>query len=435
MGVSTLSCALVVASGIVSNEELHLYNEFRILDNHCLNKFTRFENNRHPSGKINCMQQREKEQLSDYIEKVKETAKHFIGYPIATDFDYSELYPLLQYPLNNVGDPLIESTYNLNSRSIEREVVHFFAELFNAPVNNRWGYVTNGGSEGNLYGLYAAREVYPNAMVYYSESTHYSMQKNIHLLNMPSIVIRTQENGEMDYDDLEDTIQLYRHLPAVIIANIGTTMTEAKDNVPRIRETLQSAAIKSYYIHCDAALAGTYLALLNSDTKFDFSHGADSIAISGHKFIGSPIPCGVVIVKKNYKDRIGRTVPYIGTTDTTITGSRNGHSPVFLWYALKKLGKEGLKQRALKSLALAEYTVNKLKDVGIPAWRNENAITVVFPQPPAAICIKWQLASEDGQTHIICMPGISKEKIDDFICDLLETEAYKVVSGNNNGYV
>jgi histidine decarboxylase len=69
--------------------------------------------------------------LQDYISKVKERSQNFIGYPVAIDFDYSELTELLKYPLNNLGDPLIESTYDLNSRSIEREVVQFFAEIFN----------------------------------------------------------------------------------------------------------------------------------------------------------------------------------------------------------------------------------------------------------------------------------------------------------------
>src|SRR5436305_279968 len=127
------------------------------------------------------MKMHEKERLTDYMNKVVQRSKNFIGYPIATDFDYTDLYPLLKYPLNNIGDPLIESTYDLNSRSIEREVIEFFAELFNAPINNNWGYVTNGGSEGNLYALYVARELYPNGMVYYSEATHNSVQKNIHL--------------------------------------------------------------------------------------------------------------------------------------------------------------------------------------------------------------------------------------------------------------
>ncbi|MBB2148342.1 histidine decarboxylase [Pedobacter gandavensis] len=361
---------------------------------------------------------KDNERLSTYMKLAEERAKHFIGYPIAQDFDYSELYPLLKLPLNNVGDPWVESTYDLNSRSLELEVLEFFAELFNAPANNWWGYVTNGGSEGNLYGLYVARELYPNGIVYYSEATHYSVQKNIQLLNLRSIVIRTQKNGEMDYEDLDSMVQMHRDQPVIILANIGTTMMEAKDDLQQIQQILRKQAIKNHYIHCDAALAGTYSALLDLKPGFDFNHGTDSMAISGHKFIGSPIPCGLVLVKKNYKDRIGKAIPYIGTVDTTITGSRNGHSPIFIWYALKKMGKEGLKQRALACLETAAYTVKSLNEIGVPAWTNPSALTVVFPAPSIALRQKWQIATEDGNSHIICMPGVTKSQIDNFVQDL-----------------
>ncbi|GGB02418.1 histidine decarboxylase [Puia dinghuensis] len=361
--------------------------------------------------------------LEDYMTKAFERAKHFIGYPIATDFDYSELYPLLSLPLNNVGDPFVESTYDLNSRSIEIEVLQFFASIFKAPENNWWGYVTNGGSEGNLYGLYVARELYPEGIVYYSEATHYSVQKNIQLLGLRSIVIRTDDEGEMDYADLEQMIRLHREKPVIILANIGTTMTEAKDDLSAIRRVLKQSAIRNHYIHCDAALAGVYSALLQLEPGFDFSHGADSIAISGHKFIGSPIPCGVVLVKKNYKDRIGKAISYIGTLDTTISGSRNGHSPVFLWYAIKRLGVEGLKQRAVECLEIAGYAIEKFRSIGISAWRNPSAITVVFPAPSLSIRQKWQLATESGSSHIICMPGLKRELIDEFMEELRQEMA------------
>ncbi|MEH6304022.1 histidine decarboxylase [Olivibacter sp. CPCC 100613] len=362
----------------------------------------------------------DQERLISYIKKATERAQYFLGYPIARDFDYTALYPLLKLPLNNIGDPLVESTYDLNSRSLEQEVLRFFADLFSAPIDNWWGYVTNGGSEGNLYGLYVARELYPNGIVYYSEATHYSVQKNIQLLNLRSIVIRTDERGEMDYADLSQMLHMHRDQPAIIFANIGTTMTEAKDDLFEIKSRLRMAAIKNYYIHCDAALAGVYSALLDLKPGFDFSHGADSLAISGHKFIGSPIPCGLVLVKKNYKERIGKAIPYIGTVDTTITGSRNGHSPIFLWYAIKQLGTGGLKKRAEDSLLMAASLENRLVEMGIPAWRNPSAITVVFPEPSKSLRQKWQLATENGLSHVVCMPGVDEIQLNAFLKDIQE---------------
>jgi histidine decarboxylase len=165
-----------------------------------------------------------------------------------------------------------------------------------------------------------------------------------------------------------------------------------------------------------------YSTLLDLQPGFDFSYGCDSLAISGHKFIGSPIPCGLVLVKKSYRDRIGKVIPYIGTADTTISGSRNGHSPLFLWYAIKKHGTKGLTRRAMVSLETAAYAVRRLRQAGIEAWRNKDALTVVFPELPEKLRTRWQLATENGYSHIICMPGVTKEKIDQFADEIEEYE-------------
>lgn len=360
----------------------------------------------------------DRKRFDDHFKKIVRDTQTMLGYPLSRDFDYKELLPLMNYALNNIGDPKVESTSILSTKEEENEVVDFFADLFRAPANNYWGYVTNGGTEGNLYALYLARELYPGAMVYFSESTHYSVQKNLHLLNIESITIKSQENGEIDYNDLEAVLSQHRHRPAIVFANIGTTMTEAKDNVATIKQILKSQAIRQHYIHSDAALAGTYTALVEPHHPFDFADGADSISISGHKFIGSPIPCGVVIVKKNYKERIGQLIPYIGTLDTTITGSRNGHTPMFMWYAIKKWGKEGFLHRAEQSMELAKYTKKKLNAMGWKAWMNPNSITVVIDKPTNELVAKWQIATVGNLAHIICMPGVTKEEIDKFLHDM-----------------
>ncbi|HWW42250.1 histidine decarboxylase [Pedobacter sp.] len=357
--------------------------------------------------------------LVQLLADVKHNTEFFMGYPVSKDFNYEELMPFLQYPMNNLGDPFVPSTYAVGSRELEKEVVKFFADLFRAQSNDWWGYVTNGGSEGNLYGLYLARELHPKGMVYYSEATHYSVQKNLHLLNMENIIISTQANGEIDYDDLENTIRMNRQMPVIIMANIGTTMTEARDDIGRIKAILKKLAIKHYYIHADGALSGSYSAFVEPRPAFDFADGADSIAISGHKFLGSPMPCGVVVAKKSNRDRIARSVAYIGSMDTTISGSRNGHSPLFLWYTIKKLGTAGLKERAMRCLEVAEYAEKELQKIGIQAWRNPNAITVNFPEPPLQIRKKWQLAAESGWSHIICMPNVSKKQINELLAEIL----------------
>nr|WP_299034686.1 histidine decarboxylase [uncultured Tenacibaculum sp.] len=358
------------------------------------------------------------EKLHKLEQELSSARDTFLGYPVSKDFDYSEINKFFQYPINNLGDPFEQGTYRVQTHEMEREVIAFFAKLFRANPKDFWGYVTNGGSESNLYGLYIARELFPKAMVYYSESTHYSVRKNIHLLNIPSIVIKSQENGEMDYEDFENTVRMNRHKPVIVLATFGTTMKEAKDDIGKIKGILHNLAIQDHYIHCDAALAGSFGPFMQPRLSFDFMDGADSISISGHKFIGSPIPTGVLMAKRSNRDRIAKGISYIGSFDTTITGSRNGHSPLFLWYALKQLGIEGLQQRYEHSLAVAEYCEAELQKIGVNAWRNPNAITVVLPKTPQSIKDKWQLATEGAISHVICMPNVTKAQIDEFVSDL-----------------
>jgi histidine decarboxylase len=324
-------------------------------------------------------------QLDEFLGRLREAAALEIGFPVAFDFDYSDLFRFLSFSLNNAGDPFMPMTYLLNSHEFEQEVVAFFAKLARAPENQWWGYVTNGSTEGNLYGLYLARELLPDGIAYFSQDSHYSVGKNLHFLNMRHIMIRSQPNGEMDYDDLAETDDL---------------------------------AIESRYIHCDAALCGGYAAFLDPRPSWDFEDGADSIAISGHKFIGSPIPCGIVLARRGHVERIGHSVAYIGSVDTTISGSRNGFTPLLLWYAIHSLGIDGLRRRIGDSLATAAYAEQKFKEIGVAAWRNPQALTVVFPQPPPSVCDKWQLATAGGHSHIICMPHVRREQIDELIADI-----------------
>ena len=76
-----------------------------------------------------------------------------------------------------------------------------------------WGYVTSGGTEGNMYGLYMGRETFPEGTVYFSQDTHYSVVKLLRLLNIRNVMIRSQDNGEMDYLDLRRPCGGTRTLP------------------------------------------------------------------------------------------------------------------------------------------------------------------------------------------------------------------------------
>jgi histidine decarboxylase len=360
--------------------------------------------------------------LNGHLEMLEQYAGTELGYPAAFDINYRPLEPFLAFGQNNIGDPFRSGSYRLNSHEFEREVLEFFARLTHAPQEQWWGYVTNGGTEGNLYGMYLARELLPGGIVYFSQDSHYSVAKNLHFLGMRNIMIRSQTNGEMDYDDLRETLRIRRDVPPIIFANIGTTMKEGRDDIRVISGILDELAIEKRYIHSDAALCGGYAAFLEPRPAWDFADGADSIAISGHKFFASPIPCGIVLARKPHVDRIGQSVAYIGTRDTTISGSRDGFTPMLLWYAIRSLGEEGLRKRLDSAMDTAEYAQQVFREAGIEARRNQAALTVVFPRPAPEICAKWQLATAGEIAHIICMPHVTREQVDHLLADILESQ-------------
>ncbi|MCY4556145.1 MAG: histidine decarboxylase [Chloroflexi bacterium] len=340
-----------------------------------------------------------------------------IGYPTNQTYDFSSLLPFLAYSINNVGDPFHASNYWSNTHAFEREVISRFADLMRIDAGDAWGYVTSGGTEGNMYGLYLARELFPNAMFYFSEETHYSVLKNVRVLNARHIMIRRQDNGEIDYDDLRDMIRVNRDLPVVIMANVGTTMRGAVDDIPRLREILTDLAITNSYIHADAALSGMILPFVNDPQPYGFDAGIDSVSVSGHKMIGAPLPCGVVLTRRPYVERVGRAIEYVGVQDTTLSGSRSAFAPLLLWHAMARLGDAGFRRLVAGALETAEYAVGQFNERGIPAWRHRNSVTVVFPRPAPEVFRKWQMAPEAEITHVITMPHVTHEMIDELVDD------------------
>ena len=180
----------------------------------------------------------EEQQASAHKETIAFTrsrANDMLGFQTNMSLDHLEvLKDYLGMHLNNVGDPFRNGSYLVNTKWMERNVLDYYASLWNAKwphdpndKESYWGYVlTMGATEGNLYGLWNARDylsgkfmmsetpledngdtaenpppsdyVYmqgrcppdnPNALTpvaFYSEDSHYSIFKALQVLNFPS---------------------------------------------------------------------------------------------------------------------------------------------------------------------------------------------------------------------------------------------------------
>ncbi|GAA4263428.1 histidine decarboxylase [Dactylosporangium darangshiense] len=352
-----------------------------------------------------------------------------LGFPGATDLpDMSALSQFDGLLLNNVGHPFAPGgAYRLHTRHLEYEVVGVVADMFEAPLDNRTGYITSGTTESTMWALWQARRQLPAATVFTSAAAHYSVAKAAELLRMRLKIIPTDKRGELRYDLLHAAVERHRRqrrgTGVIVVASIGTTMTEALDDVAGIGQALDAAGADpdQRWIHADAALAGIPLALVDPADRpaYSFPAGAHSVAVSGHKFLATPFPCGIVVALADRHTGRGN-ITYTAAPDSTIAGSRSGHAPLWLWYLLRHWGLPGLRARAEAARDLAHYTEQELHRVGVPAWRAQTqAFTVVFPRPPQPLLDRWPLATDEhGRAHVVCMPGKTRGTVDAFVDDL-----------------
>jgi histidine decarboxylase len=291
----------------------------------------------------------ETEVLQAYDKFLKQRSSVHLGYPYNLMYDHSELYSFMKYSINNLGDPFVPSNYAVHSRQFECSVIDFFARLWKMKENSYWGYVTTSGTEGNLHGILLARECHPDGILYTSSETHYSIFKAARYYRMDCKSIPTLPMGEIDYDLLAEAIDQNRDRPVIMNVNIGTTVKGAVDNLDRILRILKNLDIprERFYIHCDGALFALMMPFIDYAPEITFAKPIDSIAVSGHKMLGCPMPCGVALCRKEHVEKVEQHIAYLNSVDTTIMGSRNGQAALYLWYSLRKKGISGIKRDVL----------------------------------------------------------------------------------------
>ena len=69
-------------------------------------------------------------------------------------------------------------------------------------------------------------------------------------------------------------------------------------------------------------------------------------------------------------------IDYIGSFDSTMSGSLNGLAAILLWYAIANKGFNGLRNYALQMLEMADYATQRIWKAGFNAWKNDLPIPI-----------------------------------------------------------
>ena len=329
------------------------------------------------------------------------------------------------YLINNLGDPYAGSHYASEVCAIEREAVAWLMDLWECETpDDYWGSVGASGTEGNLWALYLAREAFPAARLVYSREAHYSIPKAARILRVEATPVDCTPDGAIDLDALAAALEPLRGEPVIVALTCGTTVRGAHDDIGGVLARLDASGFGAQrrFVHVDGALNAMVLPFVDdapATLRPSFRHAIDSISTSGHKMIGTPMPCGVLVARRRHVDRVASAIAYLRSNDTTLMGSRNGHAVLALWARLLGHGLDGYRADVRGCLARTDRLAAALRAAAVPVLRNPLSLTVVFPQPPESIVGTYQLACHRGEAHAIVMPNVTDTLLVRFLADYL----------------
>jgi len=345
-----------------------------------------------------------------------------MGYPYNLAFDAEDLARFGGYLINNLGDPYAGSHYGAEVCDLEREAIAWFERLWECDGDGFWGSIGASGTEGNLWALYLGREALPGAVLLHSDDAHYSIPKSGRILGMETRAVRASADGAILLADLAAVLAHLDGRPVALALTCGTTMKGAHDDIAGALRVLDAAGYgrDRRFVHVDGALNAMVIPFVGSapaGIRPSFRMAIDSISTSGHKMVGAPMPCGVLVARRTHVERVASAVSYLRSNDTTLMGSRNGHAVLAIWNRVTRHGVKGFAADVAGCLARAEWLAEELRTMMAPVLRNPLSLTVVFPAPSEAIVRRYQLACHRGQAHAVVMPNVGDALIDRFLAD------------------
>ena len=379
--------------------------------------------------------------LARKLDEFRSARSNHLGYPYNLDFAIGVGSQFGGFLVNNLGDPYAGSHYATETCDLERDVVAWFMRLWECEDTERyWGSVGTSGTEGNIWALYLAREALPDGILLYSQDAHYSIPKAARILRMESLCVESEPCGQLDITAFARAIAVLAGRPVIVALNCGTTVKGAHDNIEAVIDVLAKNKYdpSRRFVHVDGALNAMVLPFDSTSPrsiKPSFKTEIDSISASGHKMVGTPMPCGVLVTLKKHVNRVSSAVSYLRTNDTTLMGSRNGHAVLALWERINRHGCDGFARDVAACLGRARRLHNTLAAEGVPVLLNPHAITVVFPEPSHVLVKKYQLACHQRLAHAVVMPNVTDRLIDNFLSDYVrwwrvsEVRPYEDIAG------
>lgn len=354
-----------------------------------------------------------------------------------TEGNFASLWWSKRYIINCEVEGLIETDNRIKLK--QREEQELDAKLVKVPLNDHATRVTHLQKIIDIKNEIAnlknnVQEMVTPTVFYCKAHTHYSIPKIAEVLRLNVRPVAANDDGSLNLAELKKELLLHKHAHplsgAIVIANIGTTITGAIDDIPNIKKMLNELVPK-HSIHMDGALTGFVLPVIKpfgEVANYFSALGVNTLAVSAHKYPGLSQPCGIILAEKHFFEKAfaksERSIEYVGNIlDVTISGSRSGLNVLMFYNALCTLGLDRDQAQLYKlveeNIANAKYLYHRLIDLyGKTAVYYPFQFNVMFPKPSMKLCRKYQLMVTGERATICVLSNVTIELIDKFIEDL-----------------
>lgn len=267
------------------------------------------------------------------------------------------------------------------------------------------GLFVSGGSMANLTALAVARHValkdrIENAIVYFSDQAHSSLEKALRLIGIPaenSRRLRSDAGFRLPIGELAASIQRDRaagRRPFCVIASAGTTNTGAIDPLPEISALCREQGL---WLHVDGAYGAAAVLSRRGRVLLGGLEFADSITLDPHKWLFQPFEIGCVLLRQQaqlretflvlpeYLKDTQHDLAEFNFTDHGFQLTRSFRA-LKLWMSIKVFGMASFRAAIERGFALAEFTEARLRRM--PGWE------IVTPAQMAVVCFRYAAAGD-----------------------------------------
>lgn len=294
--------------------------------------------------------------------------------------------------------------------AVELGVVRWLCRTCGFP-DTAGGLFVSGGSMANLTALVAARNALlqdriAGATVYFSDQTHSSVQRALHVIGFLREQMRKlpcDENFRLSPQALGEAIKSDRAKglrPFCIVANAGTTNTGAVDP---LAELSGLAKAEKMWLHVDGAFGAASILSDRGRALLRGIERADSISLDPHKWLFQSFECGCVLVrdvarlksafqiKADYLRDVHRNEIEFNPGDHGVQLSRSFRA-LKVWLSLQMFGLSAFREAITRGFELAEFAERQLR--ARKGWE------ILSPAQLATVCFRFG-NSDDLQTRLV----------------------------------